>query len=129
MACFTAVAAEAIVATVVKKAVEKHESVQLAAGVPTAEERGHISWSRKLSWLTSLLWGGVFLLLIEHIWHGEVVPWFPFLTAMSSPESTAEMLHEIATVGTSMCVFVTLVWLVAVLVADAVFARRTSAAR
>jgi hypothetical protein len=60
-----------------------------------------------------MLWGGSVLLCIEHIWHGEVVPWFPFLTAMSSPDSTAEMLKEIATVGVSMCIMVTAVWAIA----------------
>ena len=58
--------------------------------------------------LAYLLWGGAFLLCYEHIWHGEVVPWFPFLTAASDPASAAEMLHEMATVGVAMAALVTL---------------------
>ena len=58
-----------------------------------------------------MLWGGSGLLAFEHVWHGEVVPWFPFLTAMSSPDSTAEMLHEMATSGSLMALLVTVVWL------------------
>lgn len=127
MACFTAVAVEAVVATAVKKHVKKQEQAAQAAGLPTAESKGKISWSRKLSWLTNLLWGGVFLLLVEHMWHGEVVPWFPFLTAVNSPADTMAMLREIATVGTAMCVVVTAVWYIATLVADAVAARSAGA--
>lgn len=131
MACFTAVAVEAVAATVVKKHIQKKEQTALAAGLPTAESRGKISWSRKLSWLTNLLWGGVFLLIIEHMWHGEVVPWFPFLTAIGDPADTLAMLREIATVGTAMCLVVTAVWYIATVVADAVVSRsaRTDAAR
>jgi len=32
----------------------------------------------KLSILNALLWGGVILLAVEHVWHGEVTPWLPF---------------------------------------------------
>ena len=46
----------------------------------------------------------------EHVWHGEVVPWFPFLTAASNPADAAEMLHEMSTVGVTMAVLVTAVW-------------------
>ena len=50
------------------------------------------------------------LLAFEHLWHGEVVPWAPFLTAMESPDSTSEMLQEMSTVGVSMAVLVTVIW-------------------
>ena len=65
----------------------------------------------QVEWLTNLLWGGSFLLAFEHVWHGEVTPWFPFLTAASNPEDAAEMLHEMATVGVTMAVFCTVAWL------------------
>ena len=61
-------------------------------------------------WLSYLLWGGALLLAFEHVWHGEVVPWFPFLTAASNPADAAEMLHEMSTIGVSMAVIVTAVW-------------------
>ena len=61
--------------------------------------------------LAYMLWGGAFLLCYEHVWHGEVVPWFPFLSAAADPVDTAEMLHEMATVGVAMAVLVTAVWL------------------
>ena len=56
-----------------------------------------------------MLWGGSALLAFEHVWHGEVVPFFPFLTAVENGEA-AEMLHEMATAGVSMALLVTAVW-------------------
>lgn len=56
----------------------------------------------KLNLLNALLWGGVILLAIEHAWHGEIVPWPPFLTAMATPSEIPVMLHEMAIVGTAM---------------------------
>lgn len=127
MACFLVPMTEAIVVSVVKKVVEKNErkletAPQAKAGSavkPASElDKPAISWSRRLGWLNQLLWGGVLLLAIEHVWHGEVVPWPPFLTAMNNPADIGPMLHEIATVGTSMAAFVTLVWVVIVIIAD-----------
>ena len=57
-----------------------------------------------------MLWGGSALLAFEHIWHGEVTPWFPFLTAARNPEDAMAMLHEMATTGVAMAVLVTAVW-------------------
>lgn len=117
MACFTVPLAEAIVVSIVKKSVEKKEKViVLKESIPADKLDGTIPFSRKIDWLTKMLWGGSFLLAIEHIWHGEVVPWPPFLTAMNNPADIGPMLHEIATVGVSMAVLVTLVWLVMIFV-------------
>ena len=114
MACFTVPAVEAIVVTVVRKVIEKKEKQPEEVSVVldgTPETAYKIPFSRKLKWLTNLLWGGSALLAFEHVWHGEVVPWFPFLTAAADPADAAEMLHEMATVGVAMAALVTLVWL------------------
>lgn len=111
MACFVVPATEAIITTVIQKVVEKKEKETGKKDVQQEENGSRIPFSRKLKWLNSLLWGGSALLAFEHVWHGEVVPWFPFLTAASDPADTAEMLHEMATVGVSMAALVTLVWL------------------
>ncbi len=115
MACFLVSAAEAVITTVVTKIVEKKEAeqkdVQVSFDGKTVESASVIPFSKKLKWLNHMLWGGSALLMFEHVWHGEVVPFFPFLTAASNPEDTAEMLHEMATVGVSMAVLVTVVWL------------------
>lgn len=127
MACFLAPAVEAVVVTIIKKSVRKREAEQIKlkfhAEILDDQPLTGISWGQRLGWLANLLWGGVFLLAIEHIWHGEVVPWPPFLTAMNNPEDIAPMLHEIATVGVSMAVFVTAIWGVMILVADRIYKR------
>ena len=110
MACFIVPATEAIVTTIVQKVMEKKEK-ETGKTDAQQENGSRIQFSRKLKWLNSLLWGGSALLAFEHVWHGEVVPWFPFLTAASDPADAAEMLHEMATVGVSMAVLVTVVWL------------------
>jgi len=101
MACFLVPGSEAVVTTVIQKVVGKERAEK---------------W--RLKWLNSLLWGGVILLAIEHIWHGEVVPWPPFLTAMKNPADTAAMLHEMATNGVAMAVVVTITWLVMLALAN-----------
>ncbi|AHB14225.1 hypothetical protein [Dehalococcoides mccartyi] len=117
MACFLVVASEAVITTVVQKIVEKKEKQQ---GIKTDNTSG-ISWGRKLGWLNKMLWGGTALLALEHVWHGEVVPWWPFLTAMENPADISPMLHEMATIGGAMALTVTAIWAVMVLVADAKF--------
>ena len=97
MACFAAPLAEAIVVSVVKKSTNLDNS-----------------FKAKLGWLEKMLYGGSFLLAIEHIYHGEIVFYPPFLTAMKSPEEIPVMLHEIATVGVGMALLVTAVWGIAV---------------
>ncbi|RNC62868.1 MAG: hypothetical protein AWM53_01891 [Candidatus Dichloromethanomonas elyunquensis] len=131
MACFLAPAAEAIIVTIIKKNEQKKEEAALKNGASasaTITSGSGIPWSSKLGWLTRMLWGGVFLLAIEHIWHGEVVPWPPFLTAMNNPADIQPMLMEILTVGGSMVLFVTAVWFVMTLVADRIYKKSSALA-
>ena len=134
MACFLVGAAEAIIVTAASKAIKASESKKELAvrskggekAVDALREKQGIPWSRKLMWLAYLLWGGAFLLAYEHVWHGEVVPWFPFLTAMNDPGDTAEMLHEMSTVGVTMAVIVTVVWALLCVAADLILKRRAN---
>ena len=57
-----------------------------------------------------MLWGGSGLLAFEHLGHGEIAPFFPFLTAASDPDDRSEMLFEMATSGSAMALTVTAVW-------------------
>lgn len=130
MACFLVTAAEAAVVTVAAKAIASNEKKQAEALHLTTEKytsllasQGKLTLSRKLKWLSWLLWGGALLLCFEHIWHGEVVPWFPFLTAAANPVDMAAMLHEMSTVGVTMAVIVTAVWAMMVGVAAAILKR------
>lgn len=127
MACFIVPALEAAAVTVLKKIIEKKEAK--AVQVPTASNGAELAvekipFSRKLGWLTNLLWGGSALLAFEHVWHGEVVPWFPFLTAVQEgPEAVSDMLGEMATAGVTMAVLVTVVWF-GLVVVSSVFEKR-----
>lgn len=138
MACFLISTAEAIVVTALKKHTEAKEAREnLETTVISSEAAGthgmteetdlsvshRIPFSRKLKWLSGLLWGGAALLAFEHIWHGEVVAWFPFLSAMSNSADTAEMLHEMATVGVGMAALITAVWGAMCVAADAIVKR------
>ncbi len=97
MACFLAPATAAIITTSIKK---------------------KITPKYHLEWLNNMLWGGVVMLAVEHIAHGEVVLYPPFLTAMKNPADIPVMLQEIATIGTTMTVAIILVWTIIVLVAN-----------
>ena len=108
MACFTVPAAEAVVTTIVKKNAEKK-------GIK-AETHPFLS---KMKWLNNMLWGGSALLAFEHIWHGEITPWFPFLTNAANPADAAEMLREMTTSGVGMAALVTVAWIGMVAVTNA----------
>ena len=109
MACLIAPAAEAAVVTIVCRRIEKKEALNSKSGQESGCTKTNV-FLEKRKWLTNLLWSGSLLLLLEHMWHGEIVPYFPFLTAMYNPADTAAMIQEILTTGVLMCVFVTLVW-------------------
>ena len=122
MACFLVPGTEAIVVTaaalLLKRYEQKKVQVKLTSGTETAKEPAKSGFARKLFWLADLLWGGVILLAFEHLWHGEVVPFFPFLTAATEgPEAVSEMLGEMASVGVTMAILVTVVWVAMVLIA------------
>lgn len=131
MACFLVTAAEAAVVTAVAHHLEgreakKAEKLHLSSEHPVSAlaDETVIPWSRKLKWLSYLLWGGALLLCFEHIWHGEVVPWFPFLTGAANP---AEMFHEMSTVGVTMALIVTAVWAVMLAAVRAIMKRSAKA--
>ena len=113
MACFTVPAAEAVVTTIAGKIIKAKEKKQGLSGAvntkPESVEPEKISWSTKIGWLNKMLWGGSALLAFEHVWHGEVVPFFPFLTAVKDGEAS-EMLHEMATAGVCKALLVTAAW-------------------
>ena len=111
MACFLIPTTEAIVTTILQRVLSsKEKNMEIHHEGDSSENLPKSGFSRKLKWLNNMLWGGSALLALEHVWHGEVVPWFPFLTAASDPSSRSEMFHEMATVGVTMALLVTAVW-------------------
>ena len=109
MACFLVPAAEAIVTTVASKVIKHKEKESVSLPEDTIKETVRTKFSAKLGWLNNMLWGGSALLAFEHIWHGEIVPYFPFLTAVSNGEIT-EMLSEMGSTGVMMAAIVTAAW-------------------
>ena len=123
MACFLVPTAEAIVTTVISKTAKEEKDftkVDVEAGVDVPAKPAKMPFVRKLRWLSNMLWGGAVLLCFEHLWHGEVVPFPPFLTAASDPADTAVMLHEMSTVGVCMAVLITAVWVGMVIVSNVI---------
>ena len=113
MACFVVPMAEAMVATAVSKVLIKKEDQKSMQEI----EDGFINdtgscriGARQIKKLSNFLWGGSGLLAFEHLWHGEIMPYFPFLTAANNPADLTKMLHEMSTVGVTMAVVVTLFW-------------------
>lgn len=104
MACFLVPMTEAVITTAVRKVMENKEK---STGV-----KYNFDIVKKTDSLNKMLWGGSALLAFEHIWHGEITPFYPFLTAANDPESTSAMLHEMGTSGVAMAILVTGVWAV-----------------
>ena len=117
MACFTAPLAAAIAAGVVRRTVKGKDS----AGQET------ISWATKLGWLEKLSFGGCALLAFEHIWHGEIIFQFPFLTGVRDG-NTAEVLREIATVGGTMTALIFAIWIGMLIVSARIVKRKPAVA-
>ena len=117
MACF-AVSAIAAIGVGVAKHIVKHQEKK--ATEPTEYKFGsEVKWSKKLAYLEYTLWGGSFLLAGEHLLHGEVSPFPPFLTAAGEgPEAVKEMLTEMGTVGVTMLLVLLLAWGVGVFLVD-----------
>ena len=121
MACFIVPGTEAIVTTAITKIVEKEIcSCETEGAVEAVKEEKALPFSRKLKWLNNMLWGGTALLAFEHVWHGEVTPFFPFLTAAGNAQDAVQMLKEMATAGVGMAVVVTAVWVGMVAIASGV---------
>ncbi|MDR1563348.1 MAG: hypothetical protein LBS74_00095 [Oscillospiraceae bacterium] len=119
MACFVAPLTEAIAVSLIKKAANKKEAQAGSESVSPSVPKLLLS---KLGSLEKLLWGGSALLIIEHIWHGEISFTAPFFTAAAEQGGLAQMLLEIGTVGVSMSLILTLLWAGAVVVAHKITA-------
>ena len=84
MACLLAPATAVIVITTIKKKVP---------------EKYH------LDWLLLMLWGGVLMLIVDHIANGEIVFYFPFFT-----REWSQIWPEILKIGLPMTVVIFAFW-------------------
>jgi len=97
MACFIAPMSLAIITTIFRKKIPEN---------------------LKIGWLNVMIWGGVIMLAVEHIAHGEVVLYPPFLTAMQTPSEIPVMLQEMAIIGGTMTIAIVSIWLAMVFVSQ-----------
>ena len=113
MACFLVSTAAAIGVTIAQKVTAKKEEKKAEVAKQDIKEYkfgSETKWSTRLKYLATTLWTGSFLLAGEHVLHGEVAPFPPFLTAAADPADAAEMLHEMGTVGVAMLALLVVAW-------------------
>ena len=115
MACFLVPLTEAVLVSAAKAVVFRRNTDKI---IDESKKLKIQSIKEKIGWLQKMLFGGSFLLAIEHIYHGEVIFVPPFLTAMRSPDEIKVMLHEMATVGVGMAAITTAVWVIIALVSS-----------
>lgn len=108
MSCFLVPVAEVVVLSGVKLALNFSENKNRVSNIVRSSKENSIS--SKFGTLQKMLFGGSFLLAIEHFVNGEISFVPPFLTTMNSAEGTSAMLNEMATSGVMMAVLVTAVW-------------------
>ena len=120
MACFLVSATVGVGTAVARHIVKHHENeLELEGKTQLPEKFGSdVKWSQKLAYLELTLFSGSFVLAIEHILHGEIVPLPPFLTAANNPADTAEMLTEMGTVGVAMLAILLVAWGAGVAIVD-----------
>lgn len=111
MACIIVPTTGAVLVYIATKIIAKKKQYKTIKGEG-------ISLVTKLTWLYKLLFGGGIILAFKHLWHGEIVLYFPFLTALQNPRDTAQMITEMTTVGTTMLMLVILVWALMCIVVD-----------
>ena len=112
MACFSAPLAAAIATGIVRRGM----------AAKTVEQPGTVSWATKLGWLEKLFFGRCAMLAFEHVWHGEIIFRFPFLTGVRDGNG-AEVMQEIITVGGTMTALIFAVW-IGMLIVSSVIVKR-----
>lgn len=121
MACFAVSAVVGIGTAIARHVVKHHEKKLELEGKEQLPEKfgSDVKWSKKLGYLELTLFSGSFVLALEHILHGEVTPFPPFLTAASEgPEAVQEMLTEMGTVGVAMLAILLTAWAIGVFIVD-----------
>jgi len=86
----------------------------LSLGIVTTIFRKKIPENLKIGWLNIMIFGGAIMLAVEHIAHGEIILYPPFLTAMQTPAEIPVMLQEMAVVGGTMTIVMVAIWAVMV---------------
>jgi len=87
--------------------------VPTAAGVAGLLAGKKMHKKYRMNILNAMLWGGAAMLAVEHIAHGEVVPYPPFLTA-----GLSEVLPEMLKIGLPMTICIFIAWAIIVAITE-----------
>jgi hypothetical protein len=77
----------------------------MAIAILTSALRKRLPEKLRINILNLLLWGGVLGLALEHVAHGEIVPYPPFLTA-----GLEHVIPEMLTMGVPMTMAISGTW-------------------
>lgn len=127
MACFLVSTVAALGVATARHIVKHNENKQPKLAIENKEYKfgSELKWSKKLAYLELTLFGGSALLAGEHILHGEVTPYPPFLTAAGeSIDAAREMLTEMGTVGVTMLVSLVAAWAIGIFLFDIIKYRK-----
>lgn len=128
MGCFIVSTIAAVGVGAAKYVVKHKEKKTPKKKVDEHKFGSSLKWSTKLAYLELALWSGSFILAGEHVIHGEVQPYPPFLTAVEEgPDATMEMLHEMGTVGVTMMLAIVFVWALGIFLYDLVKYKKKNA--
>lgn len=125
MACFIAPVAESIVVGFLEfkaKKKERTENIEHVEFDDTVSKKTVGKYSQKLYLLRTMLTVGSIILILQHIYTGELIASFPFFTAILNG-NVIPMLLEIVTEGGLICLGITALWTVIVKVTDALKGR------
>ncbi len=64
--------------------------------------------------LELMLWGGSAMLIVDHIINGEIIPFFPFFSALLTEGGAVALLRAMLSGGVPMSIVVTAIWAVSV---------------
>lgn len=84
----------------------------MTTGIITMIFRKKVPAALKIGWLNLMLWGGVAMLIVDHIINGEIVFYPPFLTAIQNSTDIPFLLQELTIVGGLMTIAIVFIWLI-----------------
>ena len=93
--------------------------VPMTLGIITILTRNVFPKKLHIDWLNMILWGAVIMLAVEHVAHGEIVLYPPFLTA-----GLTEVIPEMLAVGVPMTIFSTSAWGTMVVINEIVMSKK-----
>jgi len=108
MACFIIPLTQAIATTALRRRAAKSASVNTVQN----------PFLTHLPRLEAMLYGGSAMLIVDHILSGELMPIFPFFSALATEGGLTTMLREMLLVGVPMSLLVTAIWAVTVKVSS-----------